>query len=132
MNRNVKTFLGLNMVIFVIVGGFISVSLFGLMATKALAQDATPAVTAPDAAPVAATRPRLSEAATVAAFWSAAVATSVACVAAGIAVGMTGSAAIGAVAERPEIMGRTILFVVFGEGLAIYGLAIAFIILMKV
>jgi V/A-type H+-transporting ATPase subunit K len=45
---------------------------------------------------------------------------------------MTGSAAIAAVAERPEVMGRTILFVVFGEGLAIYGLAIAFIILTKV
>jgi V/A-type H+-transporting ATPase subunit K len=113
----------------VILGGFIAVSFFAAAASESFAAEAP---SAPAAAPAAQPPAKLSEGATIAAFWSAAVATCVSCVAAAIAVGMTGSAAIGAVAERPEIMGRTILFVVFGEGLAIYGLAIAFIILMKV
>ncbi|MGC9397855.1 MAG: ATP synthase subunit C [Anaerolineae bacterium] len=45
------------------------------------------------------------------------------------AVGATGSAAIGAVAERPELFGRVLIFVGLAEGVAIYGLIIAFIIL---
>jgi V/A-type H+/Na+-transporting ATPase subunit K len=53
------------------------------------------------------------------------------CIAAGIAVGMTGSAAIGAISERPELMGRTILFVGLAEGIAIYGLVIAIVILFR-
>lgn len=66
------------------------------------------------------------------AFLSAAIVMCVSCVAAGVAVGMTGSAAIGAVAERPELLGRTILIVGLAEGIAIYGLIIAIIILQKV
>lgn len=66
------------------------------------------------------------------AFLSAAIVVCVSCVAAGVAVGMTGSAAIGAVAERPELLGRTILIVGLAEGIAIYGLIIAIIILQKV
>ncbi len=45
------------------------------------------------------------------------------------AVGATGSAAIGVVAERPEMFGRVLIFVGLAEGVAIYGLIIAFIIL---
>jgi V/A-type H+-transporting ATPase subunit K len=44
------------------------------------------------------------------------------------AVGTTGSAAVGAVAERPEIFGQAIVFVGLAEGVAIYGLIVAFII----
>ena len=129
MNRNLKRLVGLNVAFAVILGGFIAVSFFAAAASESFAQE-VPSGPAPGAPQLPA--PKLTEGATIAAFWSAAVATSISCIAAGVAVGMTGSAAIGAVAERPEIMGRTILFVVFGEGLAIYGLAIAFIILMKV
>ena len=129
MNRNVKRFIGLNVAFAVILGGFIAVSFFAAATSDTYAAEGGMAAPAgADQANV----PRLTEGATIAAFWSAAVATSIACIAAGIAVGMTGSAAIGAVAERPEIFGRTILFVVFGEGLAIYGLVVAFFILMKV
>lgn len=45
------------------------------------------------------------------------------------AVASTGSAAIGAIAERPEMFGRVLIFVGLAEGTAIYGLIIAFIIL---
>ena len=44
------------------------------------------------------------------------------------AVGTTGSAAVGAVTEKPEVFGRAIIFVGLAEGVAIYGLIIAFII----
>jgi V/A-type H+-transporting ATPase subunit K len=43
-------------------------------------------------------------------------------VGAGYAVGHVGSAAIGAAAERPEIVGRALLFVAMGEGIAVLGL----------
>lgn len=41
---------------------------------------------------------------------------------AGYAVGKVGSAAIGAASERPEIMGRALVFVVIAEGIAVWGL----------
>jgi len=49
--------------------------------------------------------------------------------AAGYAVGRVGSAAIGAVAEKPELMGRTILFVALAEGLGVLGFALAIVML---
>jgi V/A-type H+-transporting ATPase subunit K len=45
-------------------------------------------------------------------------------IAAGIAVGRVGSAAIGAVSEQPELFGRSLVFVGLAEGIAIYGLII--------
>lgn len=51
--------------------------------------------------------------------------TSMACIAAAYAVGKVGAAALGAAAERPEILGRSLLFVGLAEGIAIYGLIIA-------
>jgi V/A-type H+-transporting ATPase subunit K len=62
---------------------------------------------------------------------AAAISTSVSAVAAGIAVSIVGSAAMGAVAEQPEIMGRSIIFVGLAEGIAIYGLIISIMILGK-
>ncbi len=50
---------------------------------------------------------------------------------AGIAVGLVGSAAMGAVSERPEIAGRALIFLGLAEGIAIYGLIIAIMILGK-
>ncbi len=62
---------------------------------------------------------------------AAAVSTGLSAVAAGIAVGLVGSAAMGAVAEKPEVMGRSIIFVRLAEGIAIYGLIISIMILGK-
>jgi V/A-type H+-transporting ATPase subunit K len=60
---------------------------------------------------------------------SAAIAVSVGSIGAAYAVSTTGSAAVGAIAEKPEIFGRALIFVGLAEGVAIYGLIIAFIIL---
>jgi V/A-type H+-transporting ATPase subunit K len=57
--------------------------------------------------------------------------TGLACIGAGIAVSGTGAAAIGAMAEKPETFGRSMVFVGMAEGVAIYGLIIAFMILNR-
>ena len=62
---------------------------------------------------------------------AAAISTCVSAIAAGIAVSIVGSAAMGAVAEKPEVMGRSIIFVGLAEGIAIYGLIISIMILGK-
>jgi V/A-type H+-transporting ATPase subunit K len=60
---------------------------------------------------------------------AAAISVSVGSISAAYAVSTTGSAAVGAIAERPEVFGRALIFVGLAEGVAIYGLIIAFIIL---
>lgn len=62
-------------------------------------------------------------------FMAAAIATGLAAIGAGIAVGIAGAAAIGAIAERPELLGRSLIFVGLAEGIVIYGLIVSFIIL---
>jgi len=51
------------------------------------------------------------------------------CIGAGYAVGKVGSAALGAASERPEMLGRSLIFVGLAEGIAIYGLIIAIMLL---
>jgi V/A-type H+-transporting ATPase subunit K len=60
---------------------------------------------------------------------AAALAVGFSCIGAGIAVASTGAAAIGTIAERPEAFGRALIFVGLAEGIAIYGLIIAFMVL---
>jgi V/A-type H+/Na+-transporting ATPase subunit K len=60
---------------------------------------------------------------------AAALATGMATIGAGIAVSSTGAAAIGAIAEKPEAFGRSLIFVGLAEGIAIYGLIISFLLL---
>jgi len=62
---------------------------------------------------------------------AAAIATGLATVGAGIAVSATGAAAVGAIAEKPESFGRALIFVGLAEGIAIYGLIIAFMVLNR-
>lgn len=62
---------------------------------------------------------------------AAAISVGVGSIGAAYAVGVTGSAAIGAIAEKPELFGRALIFVGLAEGVAIYGLIIAFIILTR-
>ncbi len=66
------------------------------------------------------------------AFLAAAIAVSVGSVGAGAAVGYVGAAAMGAIGEKPELAGRALIFVGLAEGIAIYGLIIAIMILGKV
>lgn len=61
-----------------------------------------------------------------------AVVISLSCLAAGYAVGKVGAAAMGAASERPEIVGRALLFVALAEGIAIYGVLAAILLYTKI
>ena len=50
---------------------------------------------------------------------------------AGIGMGTASSAIIGAITEKPEMFGKTLIFVVLIEAVAIYGLVISFLLLQK-
>jgi V/A-type H+-transporting ATPase subunit K len=63
---------------------------------------------------------------------SAALAVAASSLAAGYAVARVASAGVGAVTEKPELMGRILVFVGLAEGIAIYGLIIAILILNRV
>jgi V/A-type H+-transporting ATPase subunit K len=63
---------------------------------------------------------------------AAAFAVAVSILGAGYAVGRIGSAAVGALAEKPELLPRTIIFVALAEGLAVLGFAIAMMLLQKI
>ena len=55
----------------------------------------------------------------------AGLAVGIAGIGAAIGMGMAGSAAIGAITEKPEIFGKAFLFIVLIEAVAIYGLLVA-------
>ena len=66
------------------------------------------------------------------AMMAAAIAAGVSTLAAGYAVAVVGSAAVGAVAEKPELIGRVVILVGLAEGIAIYGLIVAVLILNRI
>jgi V/A-type H+-transporting ATPase subunit K len=66
------------------------------------------------------------------AFLSAALSTGLAALGAGYAVARVGSAAVGAVAEKPELFGRVLVLVGLAEGIAIYGLIVSILILNRI
>jgi V/A-type H+/Na+-transporting ATPase subunit K len=96
---------------------FLFCALWRLTTAAALAADAGPIKGMTDAAGLA--------------YIGAGLAVGFACLASGYAVAKIGSAAIGAVSEKPELMGRTLVFLGLAEGIAIYGLIIAIMILNK-
>jgi V/A-type H+-transporting ATPase subunit K len=75
-----------------------------------------------------------AEGATVAkfAFIGAAIAFGLGALGAGLAIGNVGAAAMGAVAEKPEVAGQALIFVALAEGLVIFGFITALMILGKV
>lgn len=62
---------------------------------------------------------------------AAALAVGLSSIAAGIAVGMIGASALGAISEKPEISGKALIFLGLAEGIAIYGLIVSIMILGK-
>ena len=66
-----------------------------------------------------------------AALLGAAIAVAGSSIGAAIAVAYTGAAALAAMSERPEIFGRAMVIVGLAEGIAIYGLIIAIILIGK-
>ncbi len=66
------------------------------------------------------------------AFIAAAVAFGLGAIGAGMAIGNVGAAAMGAIAEKPEIAGQALIFVALAEGLVVFGFITALMILGKV
>ncbi|MEI5525561.1 ATP synthase subunit C [Streptomyces brasiliscabiei] len=64
-----------------------------------------------------------------AALIGAAIAVAGATIGAGVAVAYTGAAALAALSERPELFGRAMVIVGLAEGIAIYGLVVAVILI---
>ncbi len=62
---------------------------------------------------------------------AAAASTALSALAAGYAVAKVGTAAVGALAEKPELMARLLIFVGLAEGIAIYGLIVSILILNR-
>ena len=66
------------------------------------------------------------------AFLAAGLATGMGAIGTGIAVSSAASAAIASVSENEQNFGKAMIFVAMAEGIAIYGLLIAFMILGRV
>lgn len=62
-------------------------------------------------------------------FLACALSTGLACLGAGVAVGSVGSAALGLVGEKPEMLGTTLIYLGLAEGIAIYGVIISLLVL---
>ncbi|MBN1578160.1 MAG: hypothetical protein JW913_16490 [Chitinispirillaceae bacterium] len=65
-------------------------------------------------------------------FLAAAIAFGLGAIGAGIAISNVGAAAMGAVAEKPEIAGQALIFVALAEGLVVFGFIMGLLILGKV
>ncbi len=66
------------------------------------------------------------------AFIGIALPTAFSTVGAGLAVGPIGAAALAAVSEKPEMFGRTLVYLGLAEGIAIYGLVLSILLLNRV
>ena len=63
---------------------------------------------------------------------AAALAIGLASIGSGIAVAVVASSAVGAISENPGLLGKAVIFAGLAEGIAIYGLIIAIMILSKI
>ena len=63
---------------------------------------------------------------------AAAIAFGLGAIGAGIAISHVGAAAMGAVAEKPQIAGQALIFVALAEGLVVFGFITALMILGKI
>ncbi|MCE5202094.1 MAG: ATP synthase subunit C [Synergistaceae bacterium] len=102
----------------------LGVSSFLVFAGAALSLTAHPAFAAAAAAP-------LGTAAGMG-FIAASVSTGLACLGAGLAVASVGSAALGLVGEKPEMLGTTLIYLGLSEGIAIYGVIVSLLILGRI
>lgn len=66
------------------------------------------------------------------AFLAAALVTGMCTIGTGVATGMAAQSALAAISENEALMGKSLIFVGLAEGIAIYGLLIAFTILGRV
>ncbi|MBK1700795.1 ATP synthase subunit C [Thiococcus pfennigii] len=62
----------------------------------------------------------------------AGIPTGLSTIGAGIAVGPIGAASLAAITEKPESLGRTLIYLGLAEGIAIYGLVISILLLNRI
>ena len=60
-----------------------------------------------------------------------AMATGLACIGGGIAVASSASAAVGAISENDKVFGKALIFVALAEGIAIYGVLVSILIMLR-
>lgn len=68
----------------------------------------------------------------LAGLFGAAFAFGLGAIGAGLAIGQVGSAAMGAIAEKPNLAGQALIFVALAEGIVVFGFITALMILGKV
>ena len=96
---------------------------FGVMAVSAVLMFSGSAYAAEEAASTAASS------ATGFGYLAAALSTGLSCVGGGIAVSAAASAALGAISENDKAFGKALIFVGLAEGVALYGLIVALLLL---
>ncbi len=64
-------------------------------------------------------------------YFAAALAVGIACIAGGIAVGQIGAAAMGAMAENPELSGKALPYAGLAEGICLWGFLVGLLILLR-
>ncbi|WP_374045435.1 ATP synthase subunit C [uncultured Anaerotruncus sp.] len=109
-------------------GVFLIATLLMIMMAVGVSAEAPDAGTAPDTAAVEAAPAQNSQGM---GYLAAALATGLSCLGAGIAIASTAPAAIGAFSEDPKAFGKALIFVVLGEGVALYGLLISILLINK-
>ena len=62
-------------------------------------------------------------------YMAAALSTGLSCIGGGVAVSAAASAALGAISEDSSILGKSLIFVGLAEGVALYGLIVALLLL---
>jgi V/A-type H+/Na+-transporting ATPase subunit K len=106
-----------------------AVLLVAALVVLAIALSAGPVAAAPAAGAAVAAEATTASSSAWAALLGAAIAVAGSSIGAAIAVAYTGAAALAAMSERPEIFGRAMVIVGLAEGIAIYGLIVAIILI---
>jgi V/A-type H+-transporting ATPase subunit K len=101
----------------------------GVVLVLAATYDPAAAVPVTSAAVTAADTATSASSANWAALLGAAIAVAGSSIGAAIAVAYTGAAALATMSERPELFGRAMVIVGLAEGIAIYGLIVAIILI---
>ncbi len=104
--------------------GFVIVNAFAIVGLAFLVYSVTAQEHAADAVV-------LGDTAKVGIAIGAGIAAGVAAAGAGVGVGIIGAAALGAIAEKKEMTSWSFIFIALAEGVAFYGLIIAFILIGK-
>jgi len=118
--------LGFNLVLLLGSLGLIGFALISYQPWGAAAQEEAPKV-AEEEEEVAEAAPE--EVGRAWGFLAAALATAVGSLSAAWALSRVGAAALGSITERPELFGRSLVYVGLAEGIAIYGIIISIMIL---